>query len=235
MMIKLSHFSAILITSLMLIFHPAAEATIISGVKNVAGVGNVSMGGLQWLSLNHTSGMSRTEVELSLQNHNNFGSGEFGWRYATLSEVKALLDQISVSSNFSYETGNLLGAEWFLSLFDPLVEFHNVNGGSYSYTYHARSTFFYGNDNECIASTLHSCVGTVRYTLDSSLDMFNDVGLFSYPEGTQDKDYSYYGTGSLLVRTVPEPAAGLLFLVGLAYLTVAVMRKRPVSRSIMQT
>jgi hypothetical protein len=230
-----SHFSAILITSLMLIFHPAAEATIISGMQNVAGVGNVNMGGLQWLSLNHTSGMSRAEVELSLQNHNNFGSGEFGWRYATLSEVKALLDQISVSSNFSYETGNLLGAEWFLSLFDPLEEFYNVRSRSYSYTHHARSTFFYGNDNECIASTLHSCVGTVRYTLDSSLNMFNDVGMFSYPEGTQDKVYSSHGTGSLLVRTVPEPATVVLFLVGLAYLTVAVRRKRTESRSVKQT
>lgn len=227
-----SHFSAILIASSMLIFHPTAEATIISGMKNVAGLGNVSMGGLEWLSLNHTSGMSRAEVELSLQNNNNFGSGEFGWRYATLTEVKALLDQISVSSNFSYETGNLLGAEWFLSLFDPLEEFHNVSSRSYSYTHHARSTFFYGNDNECVASALHSCVGTVRYTLDSSLDNFNDVGLFSYPEGTQYKDYSYHGTGSLLVRTVSEPATVALFLLGLAYLTIVVRRKRTVSSSI---
>jgi len=89
-----------LLTRIMTIFVIAlsfnAHASIISGDHTTAGGKTVNLQGLEWLSFDHTMGLSRTTIEGASGWTDNYATtyDADSWRYATRAETSALLQSL---------------------------------------------------------------------------------------------------------------------------------------------
>lgn len=193
----------------------------------------VDLGGLDWLSLDETSGVSRTSVE-------DGSAGNWlsdGWRYSTRTETEALLDSLWGGTTEGYYWDNFDGASWFMNNFGALWTYTNHLDRNISETH-----FFFGNQGECTPSSTYSCIGSVRLDVDpKSTSPYLSYGWFvdgfglsigsSKPineayilRSSQDQ----FNQASLLVRThvtVPEPSIIPLLIIGIIGFAV-ILRQR---------
>ena len=193
----------------------AAHAATVSGSHTTDGGKTVNLGGLEWLTWDETSGISRTNIEA--------GAGGFiadGWRYASRGELEALFDSLWGGSVEGWDVSNLDGASWLQDnmTLSPLTSF------IFSY-------FFFGNDGECDADAAMSCYGLYDNSKDAGLGRFLDQ--FGLSDGADPGNDNYFvsktatGFSSALVRdisAVPVPAS--VFLLAGALGGFAALRRR---------
>ena len=193
----------------------AAHAATVSGSHTTNGGKTVNLGGLEWLTWDETSGISRTSIE--------GGTGGFiadGWRYASRGELEALFDSLWGGSVEGWHASNLDGATW---LQDNMAL---VSSTSYVYT-----NLFFGNDGECVANTSFSCYGHYANDKSAGRGWFEDrYGLSDGTSPGNDNNSTVKGATNLssaLVRdisAVPVPAS--VFLLAGALGGFAALRRR---------
>jgi hypothetical protein len=201
-------------TSLILLFISVqVNATIISGEQFTPAGKSVSLQGLDWLSLDHTSGISRLDIESDSGFTDNYGSifSKDYWRYATRAETEILVLSLGA---------NLYQKKLTESHYDAGIWFHeNLGKLGDNFTF-----FNYGESFRCSSDINLTCSGMLR--LHSQLEDNDQAKLsltyYDPNRGWRSRtDYTHNDKsdlGNLLVResTVPEPSSLIILGVGLA-------------------
>lgn len=157
-------------------FAAASNAGFISGSQSFQDVNgntkNVNLSGLQWMTLDHTVGLSRDSIDgkdWTDNQGNDWGANE--WRYATRAETNALINSLWGGTFDGYGYNNYQGVSWFANNF----------GGMFSrdrndFTGYQRIWYYYGAQGECGVNT--SCSGVMAKAEDT------DVALASHNVNT---------------------------------------------------
>lgn len=186
--------------SLTLLISSMVQAHIVSGIHFTEGGKAVDLQGLEWLSLDRTRGISRSDIE------NGYGGlWEEGWRYANRLQTETLLQSLwGGDYKWGYpDYGD--GADWF---------FRSLAHGPLLFYESVLRNFFYGAEGECSNDLMLGCQGyaKVAYSnvgLPPTGWFYNDQGLdatianpVTVNSNLQDSHF-----GSLLIRVVavPEP------------------------------
>jgi len=107
-----------------------ASAGIISGEYATEGGKSVNLQGLEWLSLDHTQGMSRNDIEGGFTDKYGTVWAEDDWEYASLAQTDVLMRSVWGEEFEGRATSNYDGAEWFLENFGTMA--YNKTGGYFS-------------------------------------------------------------------------------------------------------
>lgn len=165
-------------------FVSTANAGFISGEQSFQDVnGNsksVNLSGLEWLSLDHTLGMSRDDIDgkdWTDTKGNSWNSNE--WRYATRAETNALINSLWGGTYDGVGYNNYQGANWFAD------HFGMVSGTADGWTNYQRSYFFYGAAGDCSTDPTISCSGRI-YKADDA-----DTSLASYSVNRDNTTIGY--------------------------------------------
>ena len=227
-----------------------AHAIIISGDQVTAGGKQVALQGLEWLSLDHTAGLSRADIEDGFTDRFGTVWNVGDWRYATRTETTTLLSSlwggIWTGVQGAWQSSNYDGASWFINTFQGLQydagfgneridKTYTLPGG---YINHDASEFFFGNDYECHSSYDFTCYGLVQvadYHRESNDTqkagwLHKSYGLSMEASNSSTLDISSQALrGSLLVRVakapVDVPESSGLMLLGLGLLGVVARRR----------
>lgn len=177
----------------------------------------VNLSGLDWLSWDVTTGQSRAAVE------NGFGGLiADGWRYASISEYKMLLESVFDSHN-GWSKDNADGAQWIYS---------NIYGRNETSLFNDQYNNIYGADNECGDVTL-TCIGHFRMYAED-LDFAQSNKGWSRVEEIDGslvvlKNQTSQRNASMLVRAssvnIPEPSTLVIFALGMIGLTLRRLNK----------
>jgi hypothetical protein len=220
-----------LIASLLLLVSMQAGASILSVGDSVFGAGSVTRdttSGLEWLDLTQSLNLSFSDVSIELGVGGNFE----GWRYATKLELDTLLFNYTGTASFVsgltfYDHNSLDGLvdllgntidSFYISKFGVSLDaYHNLLENSYvDQTFGFLSNAYPGNLDLHYLGELYDWGFDPTYL--SNQDKFLTTSTYNI------NDSSGF-IGSYLVRTVPEPAVLILFLIGMAGLRFA-RRKR---------
>ncbi|MGE0484927.1 MAG: hypothetical protein AB7Q81_12370 [Gammaproteobacteria bacterium] len=225
-------------TLLAIVLAQAAHATIINASSGTT----ADLQGLEWLSLDVTVNMSRSQVENSALIQNG------GWRYATRAETGTLINSLWDGVYDGFSPTNAPGALDFLAHWGTLFTPAGVG-----YVDPRGANFFFGDDGEC-GGVNTTCVGQVRHFANSPhtwqvtnvltgqaespyVPGSGPVGAFFESFGgdfglSNANAATFHTTrngssGSLLVRTaqVAVPAPAVLSLVMLGWLLAAPGRR----------
>lgn len=226
----------------------SANAGLISGeqsFQNSQGQAQqVNLQGLEWLSLDHTFGIAREDIENQAWTDNNGTTWQAGdWRFATRQETNDLINSIWGGTFDGWGHSNYQGVSWFDENFG-LINGSHSDSGFVDYQF---AWFNYGQTNECITDASQTCQGYIALAEDyvgSALasnnvnrpgqfavgyDTFvhdglgyvseywsgSEVGLTSRAFSTRINE-RFASVGSFLVRAeVPEPAPIALLASGL--------------------
>ncbi|WP_039918683.1 PEP-CTERM sorting domain-containing protein [Cellvibrio mixtus] len=227
-----------------------AHAVIISGDQVTSGGKQVALQGLEWLSLDHTVGFSRADIEDGFTDRfgNTWNAGD--WRYATRAETTTLLSSlwggVWTGELGGWQSSNHDGASWFINAFEGLAYDSGFGNGRIDKTYtfpggyknHDFSQFFFGNQYECNGRYDFTCYGLVQVAdYHSSSNNSEKTGWLhkGYGLSMQASNIatlsisSGVSRGSLLVRTAREPvnvpeSSGLILL-GLGLLGMMTRRR----------
>ena len=235
-----------LFVALTLCFASIAHATIISGNHVTAGGKTVNLQGLEWLSLDETANVSRTNIEAGYGNFLNNG-----WTYASRAQTETLLGSLWGGTYDGYSADNADGASWFISNFGALREGGDFN--SQNITGWNIANFFFGLDGECKTDVTLTCVGytikadnyvaslTAFNVIDQVIEVSNPGGAgpvgkfvdnYGVSMGVTDenaalsKSFNAPSYGSLLVRTAAAPEPSAIALMGLGLLGFGVTRRK---------
>lgn len=232
-----------------------AYAGLISGAQTTADGKTVALQGFEWMSLDLTVGLSRTDIEDGFTDNDGSDWDANEWSYATIDQTATLLNSLWGGVYEGYSHDNVDGTSWFMANFGELL---NVDSSS-TYTGLARSMFFYGGDGECaLYGNNYSCEGMVEQ-MDSyevsyfsekvsggggmSYDPLTDSGLgfisqewgakFTHPltyiSTVQPYEFMSTSSGSLLIRApieVPEPSTLAIFALGMIGLASRRLKKQ---------
>lgn len=191
-----------------------AHAIIISGDQVTAGGKQVALQGLEWLSLDHTAGFSRVDIEDGFTDRfgNSWNAGD--WRYASRLETSTLLQSLWGGAPDMWHSSSFDGADWFIGNFQG-IQFdsgygeNRINGTSGDEWQTADGAlFFFGNTGECVhfAYTCWGQVGTLEYYNGNTEGLFTKPGgLSSTSSNVTSPFLAISDAGSLLVRTVKNP------------------------------
>jgi len=168
---KFSDLKATLAAAALLGSISAANAGLISGAHTTIGGKDVALQGYEWMSLDHTAGLSRETIE----NVNGF-TDRYGttwdagdWVYASRTQTEVLMNSLWGGTYDGWATESVDGTKWFLENFGELKGDTwtgttrtdgvktDVFGGDF------QSSFFFGNDGECSVDTARTCIGIARY------------------------------------------------------------------------
>ena len=182
---------AALVLAALLVASAPASAVVIS----VAGGTNTALGngshadlqGLEWLSLDVTSGVSRQDIE------NGAGNTLLadGWSAATRAQPETLVGSLWDGQYAGWSPGNRAGAAWFLDTFGTLL----LNTGV-GYDQFRESNFAFGREGDCTVDPTWGCGGTVR----TIINLTDTVAAQLNPGATD------VGTG--VVNVFPTPFTG---------------------------
>ncbi|MER2491115.1 PEP-CTERM sorting domain-containing protein [Catenovulum sediminis] len=146
-----------------------ANAGLISGDHTTAGGKTVALQGLEWMSLDHTAGLSRDDIEDGFTDNygTTWAAGE--WEYATREQTETLLGSLWGGVYSGWSSDNHDGASWFITNFGGLF-WDTWSGttrtdGKFNSDVWAnldRTFFIFGAGTECGATTDYSCRGDVR-------------------------------------------------------------------------
>jgi len=176
-----------------------ASASIISGDHFTDEGKSVDLQGLEWMTLDHTAGFSRNDIENGFTDRYGTSWAADDWRFATRTEVEILINSLWDGVYSGGSSGNADGSKWFIDNFGGLAfdtgygadRIDNTEtdaiftGQDYSY-------FIYGDDFECSTDELQTCGATIFYA-DSYYSDFN-----AYNVLTQTIETSYLqGSGSI--------------------------------------
>jgi hypothetical protein len=189
--------------------------------------------GLEWLSLDVTLGLSRTNVENGfIGNDNNAYSYSSNanrlndsWRYATNEEVESLINSLTYNlSNYDPKrvtVNQFEAANWFNQNFG-FVSIDEDHWDYYNY-----SSFMYGH-KEDYGYGLTSNYGRIftGYVSDyaylsngyqGSFTKYKDIARINHSYKHVSVNSDYNDIGSMLVRTtqVPEPSTLAIFALGM--------------------
>jgi len=169
-------------------FH--ANATIISGSHFTDAGKAVDLQGLEWMSLEQTRGLSRTDVEDGFTDYdgNVWAAGD--WQYATRAQTANLLGSLWGGVYSGWSADNADGAMWFVYTFFG-TEYGNAvtsdGDGRHTderWTSLDASLFLYGGTGECDSTA--SCWGQVSNAESHYRDILNT------PVGTSEPNTSYH-------------------------------------------
>lgn len=162
----------------------AANAGIVSGTHTTAGGKSVDLQGLEWLTLDHTNGISRDLIEDDNGWTDNYGNTYSGseWRYATLEETGILLGSLWGGTADGYSADNYDGASWFRDNFG-MPAFDDMGGTNSDElaTEEDWAGFFYGSTLECVGAEDYSCFGYVALFENYRVDIQGRVITGSNP------------------------------------------------------
>ncbi len=170
-------------------FTNVANAGLISGSHTTDGGKTVDLQGLDWLSFEHTAGLSRNDVESGFTDTYGTSWDANYWRYATRSETEILLGSLWDQKWDGWSGSNFDGANWFLSAFSGLgydtgYGTSRVDGkrNDSAFTNHDYTNFFFGADKECNDDTSVGCFGQVAATeqFNSTIESFDVTEMRSY-------------------------------------------------------
>jgi hypothetical protein len=147
-----------------------SNSAIISGTQVTKDGKTVDLQGLEWMSLEYTAGLSRSEVEGGFTDTYGTIWSASEWRYATRAETGVLLNSLWGGVYEFWATNNGDGARWFIEHFMGLA-FDTGAGnsrvdGTQSNTLWSNydwSDFFFGENGECSSDLTDSCLGTVGW------------------------------------------------------------------------
>lgn len=183
----------------------AAHAATVSGIHTTNGGKSVNLSGLEWLTLDETENLSRTDIENGTGN--TFLAD--GWRYATRGEFEALFDSLWGGVAEGWQASNYDGADWFNATFDPggVYTWKNIHFGSSGECGVGVSCYgHYNHDDRNLTGWFHD-----HYGLSNGVDLANSQATYSA------NNRNVY-TSSALVRDVapvPLPAALPMLLAAL--------------------
>jgi len=175
----------LILAALILMVSGQVGAAIISGTYFTEDNKKVDLQGLEWLSLDHTAGLSRTYIESDEGWTDQFGNSYSAneWRYATRVETETLLNSLWDQKYSGFSLSNYDGSSWFRENFEFI--FHDTGygedriDGSQFYEPEKLTEdaagFYFGDLFECSVSETYSCYGlVVEYTSESGYT-FNTV------------------------------------------------------------
>ena len=166
---KFTFIKAALTASVLMTTCFNANAGFVSGTHTTAEGKVVDLQGLEWMSLEHTVGISRDDIEDGFTDRygTTWNAGE--WSYATREQTETLLTSLWGGQYSGQSTSNYDGAEWFISNFGG-IGFDNGYGSNridgtltdrllsnYDFT-----TFYFGERLECSTNIESSCLGVVE-------------------------------------------------------------------------
>jgi hypothetical protein len=130
--------------------------------------------GLQWLSLDVTSNISRDTTvngflgtdSIFYNYDSNASNITDSWRYATRLETETLVNSLWGGVYSGYSNDNFEGARWFADIFGYGDGFTNSSFENFTY-----SGFYYGMDGECNLDITYTCYGVVRSADSASNDL----------------------------------------------------------------
>jgi len=168
---KIQKLSAILISSILAAGSIFANASIISGTQTTSGGKAVDLQGLEWMSLDHTAGLRRTDIELGFTDRYGTVRGAGEWIYASREQTERLLGSLWGGSISGWSGDNADGASWFINNFGGLGydTWSGTTRTAKSYTGRGNWTnfdyshFHFGADFECSNLANRSCNGLVEY------------------------------------------------------------------------
>lgn len=168
---NIKKLSTILISSMLAATSIFADASILSGPQSTSGGKAVDLQGLEWMSLDHTAGLSREDIELGFTDRYDtvWGAGE--WIYASRKQTEAMLGSLWGGSISGWSADNADGASWFITNFGGLgydtwsgttrtAKSYTGNGTWKNFDY---SHFYFGADLDCSDLANQSCNGLVEY------------------------------------------------------------------------
>ena len=257
---KFSYLKATLAAAALLGSISAANAGLISGAHTTIGGKDVALQGYEWMSLDHTAGLSRATIE----NVNGF-TDRYGtkwnagdWVYASRTQTEVLMNSIWGGTYDGWANESVDGSKWFLENFGELN--HDMWEGTTRKDEHSTeyggdfaSWFLFGNEMECTTYENKSCIGHVRYVMNSTAssafnvhtgerEIITSGGLpmalvedrsgyntgISYQNHIASVDYSRKKVGSLLIKAadVPEPSTLAIFALGMIGLASRRFKKK---------
>jgi hypothetical protein len=165
---KFSYLKATLAAAALLGSISAANAGLISGAHWTIGGKGIALQGYEWMSLDHTDGLSRATIE----NVNGF-TDRYGtkwnagdWVYASRTQTEVLLNSIWGGIYEGFANESVDGSKWFLENFGDL-ENDSWDGTTRTETSarngYYQSYFYFGNDGECGGDIGVTCEGLVYY------------------------------------------------------------------------
>lgn len=159
-----------LIGMLLLGISCVSNSAIISGTQVTNDGKTVDLQGFEWMSLEHTAGLSRSEVEGGFTDTYGTIWNVSDWRYATRAETGVLLNSLWGGVYEQWATNNSDGAAWFIEhfmglAFDTGVGDNRVDGTQSNalLSNYDWSDFFFGENGECSSDLSDSCVGSVAW------------------------------------------------------------------------
>lgn len=193
----------------------------------------VDLQNLEWLPLEHTSGISRVHIENGfIDNYGNeWNKGD--WRYATKTEVSTLINSLWGGEFNGWSSNNASGALWFLSAFGGLsydsgIGQERVRSSytSFPWTGYDFSYFFYGSDQECINEPMYSCIGLIQKIDNSEYHMFGQNNSSPFPQVSYypnsgpsgyfadeyGGDFLFSNSEDYLIKNFADPTMGSLLV-----------------------
>lgn len=219
----------------------ALTMSIATGAQ-AAFIHNVGGTDYQWMEFSSTLGQSRVDVEAQTLDS---GSALYGYRYATSTEVQALLESYTTTglAEARYTT-YAAGINAFFTDFGTLTsqdigsvatnQVANGDATTYDFSELVDSYFYYGDSNECDNSAW-TCLGRVKgYALSGTVTAFDVEYNYGWDisggwQNTSASTPFVLPTASLLIKdvsAVPVPAAAWLFASGLLGLIGVARRKK---------
>lgn len=162
----------IIVASIILSVSLNNNAGIISGTHYTDLGKLVDLQGLEWMSLEHTAGLSRNLIEDSNgftdRYNTDWAAGE--WVYASRAQTETLLSSLWGGNYNGWSRDNADGVAWFQShfgmlAFDSGFGTSRIDGklNSTTWTNYDETNFFFGNDGECTSDFNSSCIGQLAY------------------------------------------------------------------------
>jgi len=182
-----------------------ANAGIISGDYTLENGQNVALQGLEWLSLDYTAGLSRTDIEDGFTDRygNSWQVGE--WQYATRAQTETLLGSLWNGTYAGFSAEDAIGANWFITQFGGLsydtgygVDRIDGKRNNSRSTNEDSSQFFFGEDGDCVINdddyeefddipsvSESSCIGHLKF----GENYWNSVTAFNVDSGEYELSY----------------------------------------------